>query len=122
MPAEKLSGQMSRSEIHRVAYLKWRDAPPGIPPGLAIDFMTRLKAASTVRKLTGGGKMLGRPALVSYDRFKKHCEHGDDAARVVRAIKDELEGRPRTDGSRTWLGEGPDRLRLAKKVLERLDQ
>jgi hypothetical protein len=47
--------------------------PPGIPPEMAVEFMAKLKAGSTVRKLTGGGKRLG-PAIVSFDRFKKHCE------------------------------------------------
>jgi hypothetical protein len=39
---------------------------------MADDFMSKLKAGSTVRKLTGGGNF-GTP-IASYDRFKKHCE------------------------------------------------
>lgn len=64
---------LSRSELHRIAELKWRGAPPGMSTELAIEFMARLKAGSTVRKLTSGMKEFG-PALVSYERFKKHCE------------------------------------------------
>jgi hypothetical protein len=45
---------------------------------------------------------------------------GDDAARVVQAVRDELEGRPRPDGSKAFLPEGQDRLRLAERVLQRL--
>jgi hypothetical protein len=87
MSAEKSPAQMSWSEIHRVAYLKWRDAPPGMSPALADEFMAKLKAGSTVRKLTGGGKILG-PALVSYDRFKKHCElHPNWGAEAWRTSK-----------------------------------
>jgi hypothetical protein len=36
--------------------------------------MARLRAGSTIRKLTGGGKC--GAAMVSYDRFKKHFEKG----------------------------------------------
>jgi hypothetical protein len=61
--------------------------PPGIPPEMAIEFMATLKAGGTVRKLTGGGKRLG-PAMVSYDRFKKHCElHPEWAAEAWRISK-----------------------------------
>jgi hypothetical protein len=61
--------------------------PPGIPPDMAIEFMNRLKAGSTVRKLTGGGKALG-PALVTFDRFKKHCElHPEWGAEAWRISK-----------------------------------
>ncbi|MCK1682158.1 hypothetical protein IVA87_22750 [Bradyrhizobium sp. 147] len=65
--------QKSRSEAHRAAYLKWRDVPPGIPADLAIEFMNKLIGGSTIRKLTSGMKEF-RPAIVSYERFKKHCE------------------------------------------------
>jgi hypothetical protein len=47
--------------------------PPGIPPEMAIEFMTRLQSGSTIRKLTSGIKKYG-PAIVSYERFKKHCK------------------------------------------------
>ncbi|MDF0495369.1 hypothetical protein [Bradyrhizobium yuanmingense] len=65
--------RLSRSELHRIAELKWRGVPPGMPAELAIEFMARLKTGSTIRKLTSGMKEFG-PALVSYERFKKHCE------------------------------------------------
>jgi hypothetical protein len=54
----------------RAGELRWRGMPRGIPPDMAIDFMNRLEAGSTVRKLTSG---LYGPAIVSYDRFRKHC-------------------------------------------------
>lgn len=79
--------QLSRSELHRIAELRWRNVPPGIPNDLAIEFMTRLKAGSTIRKLTSGMKEFG-PAIVSYERFKKHCEMnpewGAEAWRISR--------------------------------------
>ena len=40
------------------------------------------------------------------------------AETVLRAIRDEMSGRPRPDGSRAWL-DGPNRLLLAKRILER---
>lgn len=64
--------QLSRSEIHRAAELRWRDVPAGIPAVLAEVFMNRLRGGSTIRKLSGGGDL--GPPLVSYKRFKKHCE------------------------------------------------
>jgi hypothetical protein len=48
MPAEKTSAQMSWSEIHRVAYLKWRDAPPGMSPALADQFIPAAKASASL--------------------------------------------------------------------------
>ncbi|MBJ7405942.1 MAG: hypothetical protein JHD07_22570 [Bradyrhizobium sp.] len=64
--------QLSRSEIQRAAELRWRNVPAGIPAVLAEVFMNRLRGGSTIRKLTGGGQL--GPALVSYKRFKRHCE------------------------------------------------
>jgi hypothetical protein len=60
--------------------------PPGIPPEMAIEFMSRLRGGSTNRKLTAGGKV--GPAFVSYERFKKHCELPPEWAREARAISD----------------------------------
>ena len=60
--------------------------PPGMPPEMADEFMARLRAGSTAHKLTGGGHK-GR-AMVSYDRFKKHCELHPEWAKEVRAISD----------------------------------
>ncbi|MCP3370784.1 hypothetical protein [Bradyrhizobium cajani] len=65
--------RLSRSDLHRIAELKWRNVPPGIPSELAIEFMGKLIGGSTIRKLTSGMKEFG-PAIVSYERFKKHCE------------------------------------------------
>lgn len=73
MEIERLPLGQSLADKHRVAELKWRGKPPGIPPEMAVDFMAKLRAGSTVRKLTAGGKILG-PAMVSFDRFKKHCK------------------------------------------------
>lgn len=87
MPAEKLSGQMSWSEIHRVAYLKWRDAPPGMSPALADQFMDEIKSGKTIRMLTSGMKKDG-PAIVTPGRFKTHCElHPEWAAAAWRFSK-----------------------------------
>ncbi|WP_375308673.1 hypothetical protein WI560_15425 [Bradyrhizobium sp. A11] len=68
-----MADQFSRSELHRAAELKWRNVPPGIPADLAVEFMAKLKAGSTIRKLTSGMKQFG-PAIVSYERFKRHCK------------------------------------------------
>lgn len=73
MEMERLPFGQSPDDKHRAAELKWRGMPPGLPPDRAVEFMARLKAGSTVRKLPGGGVKLG-PAMVSYERFKKHCE------------------------------------------------
>ncbi|TFV75309.1 hypothetical protein E4K64_16535 [Bradyrhizobium frederickii] len=74
-------------EAHRAGCLKWRGAPPGMPAELADEFMTNLKAGSTIRKLTSGMKEFG-PSLVSYSRFKKHCElHPEWAAEAWRISK-----------------------------------
>jgi hypothetical protein len=72
MEIERLPLGQSLADKHRAAELKWRRKPPGIPSDMAIEFMARLSAGSTVRKLTGGGEL--GPAMVSFDRFKKHCE------------------------------------------------
>jgi hypothetical protein len=73
MEIERLPLGHLLADKHRAAELKWRGKPPGIPPEMAIEFMAKLKAGSTVRKLTGGGKLLG-PAFVSFERLKKHYE------------------------------------------------
>jgi hypothetical protein len=56
MEIERLPLGQSLADRHRAAELKWRGRPPGIPPEMAIDFMARLKAGSTIRKLVDGGK------------------------------------------------------------------
>jgi hypothetical protein len=61
--------------------------PPGIPSEMAAEFMLKLKAGSTVRKLTAGGEKLG-PAMVTPDRFKKHCELHPEWAKEARRISD----------------------------------
>jgi hypothetical protein len=93
MSAEKSSAQMSWSEIHRVAYLKWRDAPPGMSPALADEFMQKVKSGKTIRMLTSGTKEYG-PAIVTRERFKTHCELNPEWAQEVRALSDKI-GRSR---------------------------
>lgn len=70
---------MSRVQAYRsheersAARQKWMNVPPGMTPDLADEFMRRLKAAETLRRITSGDKRCG-PALVTPQRFKKHCE------------------------------------------------
>ena len=79
--------QPSRSDVYRARELKWRHAPPGMTAELAEDFMSKLKAGSTIRQLTAGGEKLG-PATVSYQRFKKHCDLNPDwAAEALQISK-----------------------------------
>jgi hypothetical protein len=74
----------SHADRIRAGLLRWRGVPPGIPPAIADDFMSKLKAGSTVRKLTAGGKKLG-PSIVRRDRLKKHCDvHPEWAAEAWR--------------------------------------
>jgi hypothetical protein len=73
MEIERLPLGQSHADKCRAANLKWRNMPPGIPPDMAVEFVDKLKAGSTIRKLTSGVKKIG-PAIVSYERFKKHCE------------------------------------------------
>ncbi|SFH82215.1 hypothetical protein [Bradyrhizobium sp. cf659] len=81
------SAQQTRSESHRAAYLKWHDVPPGMPADLADEFMKRLTEGSTLRKLTSGSKGCA-PALVTPQRFKKHCElHPEWAVEAMRLAK-----------------------------------
>jgi hypothetical protein len=87
MASQNLAVQPSHSDICRASELRWRGAAPGIPPRLADEFMARLKAGRTVRELTSGIKKFG-PALVTYGRFKKHCElHPDWEAEARPLIK-----------------------------------
>jgi hypothetical protein len=87
MEIERLPLGQSLADKHRAAELRWRGKPPGIPPDMAFEFMARLKAGSTVRKLTVGEKRFG-PGMVSYDRFKKHCELNPIWAAEARKISD----------------------------------
>lgn len=87
MDIERFPFGQSLADKHRAAELKWRGKPPGIPPEMAIEFMEKLKAGSTIRKLTGGGKLLG-PAMVSDNRFKKHCEMHPEWAAEARRISE----------------------------------
>jgi hypothetical protein len=65
----------------------WRNAPPGMSPAMAGEFIARLKAGSTVRKLTLGIRGFG-PLLVTASRFKQHCElHPEWATEAWRISK-----------------------------------
>jgi hypothetical protein len=86
MEMEWLPLGQSLADKHRAAELKWRGKPPGMPPEVAVEFMEKLKAGSTIRKLTGGGKF--GPARVSADRFKKHCDLNPIWAAEARRISD----------------------------------
>jgi hypothetical protein len=78
----------SPSDFHRTLELNWwRNAPPGMSPEMAEECMARLRAGSTVRKLTTGLRQFG-PGLVTCERFKKHCElHPEWAAEAWRISK-----------------------------------
>jgi hypothetical protein len=73
MPTDDLATPSSPSDVRRALELKWRNAPPGMSPAMAEECMANLKAGSTVRKLTLGLRQFGA-GIVSYARFKKHCE------------------------------------------------
>jgi hypothetical protein len=106
MEIERLPLGQSLADKHRAAELKWRGKPPGIPPEMAVEFMFKLQAGSTIRKLTGGGKL--GPPFVSYERFKKHCLLHPDWAAEVRKLSEAnvivLKGSPRR--SRTHCSRG----------------
>ncbi|MEH2534412.1 hypothetical protein V1277_006292 [Bradyrhizobium sp. AZCC 1588] len=88
MPRDNLATPSSPSDFHRTRELDWwRNAPPGMPAAMAEECIARLKAGNTVRKLTSGLRQLG-PGLVTYQRFKKHCElHPEWAAEAWRISK-----------------------------------
>jgi hypothetical protein len=53
---------------------------------MAVEFMAKLRSGSTIKQLTSGGKH--GPSMVSYHRFKKHCElHPEWAAESWRLSK-----------------------------------
>lgn len=95
MAIERLPLGQSHADKIRAAHYKWVNMPPGIPPQMAIEFLARLKAGSTIPKLTGAGKRSG-PHMVSRDRFKKHCElnpiWGAEAQRISDANGRGLKG------------------------------
>ncbi|OSJ14395.1 hypothetical protein BST63_16865 [Bradyrhizobium canariense] len=84
---EASMSQAYRSHEERsTARRKWMNVPPGMTPDLADEFM-RLNAGERVRRITSGDKRCG-PALVTPQRFKKHCElhpeWADEARRLAR--------------------------------------
>jgi len=54
MPVGEQTSELSHAEKCRAGNLKWQGMPPGIPPEMAVEFIAKLKAGSTVRKLTAG--------------------------------------------------------------------
>jgi hypothetical protein len=65
MEIERLPLAQSHGDKCRAGQLRWLNMPPGIPPEMAVEFMAKLQAGSTVRKLTGGGEEIG----ASYREF-----------------------------------------------------
>ncbi|MDN4982292.1 hypothetical protein QY049_03520 [Bradyrhizobium sp. WYCCWR 13022] len=94
---QKFRSHEERSAARR----KWMGVPPGMTPALADEFMRRLVAGDTLRKITSGDKQCG-PALVTAQRFKKHCqlhpEWGADAMRLADA------NFKAADASKGWKG------------------
>jgi hypothetical protein len=76
--------ETSHADRSRAGELKWRGAPPGMSPAMANEFMEGLKTGSTIAKLTLGYK--SAKYLVSYERFKKHCELDPEWAAEARRI------------------------------------
>jgi hypothetical protein len=88
----------SYGDKHRTACERWVGMPSGLPPEMAIEFMARLNAGSTIGKLTSGKPGYG-PAFVNYPRFKKHCQMhptwGAEARKISEANVIRLKGAPR---------------------------
>jgi hypothetical protein len=76
MEIERLPFGQSHADKCRAGHCKWLNAPPGMSSEMAIEFMEKLKAGTTIRKLTGGGKL--GPAMVSRERFLTHCKLNPD--------------------------------------------
>jgi hypothetical protein len=87
MLTESPTVQPSHADNCRAGGLKWRGVPPGMSSEIADAMIAKLKDGSTVRKLTCGMKQFG-PAMVPWERFKKHCElHPEWAAMAWRISK-----------------------------------
>jgi hypothetical protein len=95
MEIERLAFGLSHADKCRASHYKWLNVPPGIPPEMAIEFMARLNAGSTIGKLTSGKPNYG-PAFVNYPRFKKHCHlhptWGAEARKISEANVIHLKG------------------------------
>src|SRR5438270_13672706 len=87
MEIERVAFGLSHADKIRAAELRWRGVPPGIPPEMAETFMAKIKAGKTVRELTAGGKKYG-PAMVSRERFLKHCDLHPEWAKEARRVSD----------------------------------
>lgn len=94
--------QAYRSHEERsAARRKWMNVPPGMTSELADEFMRRLKAGETLRRITSGDKRCGA-ALVTPQRFEKHCElHPEWADEAMRLAK--ANGKA-ADASKGWKG------------------
>lgn len=80
---------MSRVQAYRsheersAARRKWMNVPPGMTPALAREFMRRLYAGETLSRIMSGRLS---PALVTPQRFKKHCELNPEWAIEARRL------------------------------------
>lgn len=80
---QKFRSHEERSAARR----RWMTVPPGMTPELAAEFMRRLIAGHSLRRITSGDKRHG-PAFVTPSRFKKHCElHPEWAVEAMRLAK-----------------------------------
>ncbi|OSJ22122.1 hypothetical protein BSZ19_46895 [Bradyrhizobium japonicum] len=104
------------------------NVPPGMTPELADEFMRRLKTGETLRKITSGDKRCG-PALVTPQRFKKHCElHPEWAIEALRLAKANEEAAAHVRKTITWrlaIQRSADKRRAAERCknghIRRLD-
>ena len=99
MEIERLPLGQSHADKCRSGNLKWRGMPPGLPPEMAVEFMAALRSGQTLRILTSGDKT---PAMVTPDRFKKHCELNPEwGAEAVRLAKENQQAAARVTATVT---------------------
>jgi hypothetical protein len=71
-PAELSAKEHARRNHIREGLNRWRNAPPGIPNDMAVEFEAAIKAGKTISDLTN--PVDGVAAFVSHDRFNKRCD------------------------------------------------
>ncbi|MBR1328834.1 hypothetical protein [Bradyrhizobium ottawaense] len=107
-------------EERSAARRKWMNVPPGMTPELADEFMRRLKAGETLRKITSGDKRCGA-ALVTPQRFKKHCDlHPEWAIDALRLAKANEEAAAHVRKTITWrlaIQRSADKRRTAERCM-----
>jgi hypothetical protein len=81
-----MATEQSHADKCRAGELKWRNAPPGMPPETAEEFMAGLKAGKTIHMLTSGKY---GDAIVTPQRFKVHCKLHPEWAEVAQRISKE---------------------------------